>query len=187
MRRLPAKGGNRFKLFLSPIGWVGIVAGPAGLVEVLIRSDATDLQQQIICNYPEAEIVSDGICAAAVRQLHDYFGGCRHEFDLAVDLSGLPPFTRTVLETLQKVPSGRTVSYGELAVASGRPGAARAVGRAMAGNPLPIIIPCHRVIGADGALTGYSGGEGLPTKKWLLQFEKNPSGLTAGQPDEERE
>ena len=84
----------------------------------------------------------------------------------------LTPFARDVLAALQQVPAGATVSYGELAARAGHPGAARAVGRVMAGNPLPLVVPCHRVVGANGALTGYSGAAGVATKKWLLEFEK---------------
>ena len=172
MRRSPAASGNQFTYWQSPIGWIGIVAGPIGLLEILIRADATELKHLVEANYPAATLTSDGICAEAVTQLQDYFSGRRRIFDLPVDLSDVTPFTRTVLEVLRQVRSGQTVSYGQLAVSAGRPGAARAVGRAMASNPLPIIIPCHRVIGAGGALTGYSGGAGLVTKQWLLQFEE---------------
>ncbi|MCL6580960.1 MAG: methylated-DNA--[protein]-cysteine S-methyltransferase [Firmicutes bacterium] len=93
---------------------------------------------------------------------------------LPVDLEGLPGFTRRVLELLRDVPPGRTVTYSELAAAAGSPRAARAVGVVMARNPLPLIIPCHRVIGSDGGLRGFGGGstaEGLALKERLLRYE----------------
>jgi len=108
----------------------------------------------------------------AQEQLEQYFAGQRRCFHLPIDLSGLPPFTRRVLETLQAVPFGASITYGELAVRAGTPRAARAVGQAMAANPLPIIIPCHRVLAVGGRLGGYSGGGGVNTKTWLLRFEQ---------------
>jgi len=81
-----------------------------------------------------------------------------------------------VLQQLQQVPYASTVSYGELAVLAGSPHAARAVGRVMAGNPWPLIVPCHRVVASNGSLGGYSGGEGVPTKQWLLDFERRVAG-----------
>ena len=107
----------------------------------------------------------------AATQLGEYFAGGRRVFQLPCDLSGLPRFTRLVLEVLQTVPFGATVTYGELAQRAGAPRAARAVGRALAVNPLPIVIPCHRVVAANGHLGGYSGGAGPATKAWLLAFE----------------
>lgn len=81
-----------------------------------------------------------------------------------------------VLQTLQGIPFGATTSYGQLAMMAGHPGAARAVGGVMAANPFPLIIPCHRVLGAGGKLGGYSGGKGVATKKWLLAFEQGTVG-----------
>lgn len=103
------------------------------------------------------------------RQLADYFKGHLRGFDLDLDFTLTSPFQRRVLFELKKVPYGETVTYGELAANIGRPQAARAVGRALQKNPLPIIVPCHRVVGADGTLTGYAGG--LDWKKLLLDLE----------------
>jgi len=107
-------------------------------------------------------------CTAVARQLADYFAGRRQDFDLPVDPPGTP-FQRQVWAELARIPYGRTVSYGELARRVGRPAAARAVGAANGANPVPIVLPCHRVIGADGSLTGYGGG--LPIKRALLALE----------------
>lgn len=89
--------------------------------------------------------------------------------DLPVDLSALPPFRRDVLEALRRVPAREFTSYGKLAVEVGRVGAARAVGQAVATNPVPVVVPCHRVLAADGTLGGYSGG--IDRKRWLLAHE----------------
>ncbi len=105
---------------------------------------------------------------AAREQLSDYFAGKRKCFDLALKPTGTE-FQLQVLDELQKIPYGTTVSYGDVASRIGRPKAVRAVGAANGRNPLPIVIPCHRVIGASGALTGFGGG--LPTKEALLRLE----------------
>lgn len=103
------------------------------------------------------------------RQLAEYFRGGRTSFDVAVDPSSASDFDRKVWQSLQRVPAGQTVTYGELAKRSGHPGAARAVGGAMRRNPIPIVIPCHRVVGQDDSLTGF--GLGLWRKRWLLDHE----------------
>lgn len=105
-------------------------------------------------------------------QLREYLAGERRAFDLAVDLRGRTDFQRQVLEGAARIPRGRVTSYGELARRIGRPGAARAVGQALGSNPVPIVIPCHRVLGGDGSLHGYSGGGGTRTKAWLLRLEE---------------
>jgi len=103
-----------------------------------------------------------------IAQLRAYFAGDRHEFDLPLQPHGTD-FERSVWRALTKIPYGRTMSYGELARRIGHPSASRAVGLANGKNPLPIVVPCHRVIGADGSLTGYGGG--LEIKRWLLTLE----------------
>lgn len=106
----------------------------------------------------------------AVGQLREYFAGERTDFDLPLDLSGVATaFQRQVYERLLEVPYGRVTSYGALAEAVGGPELSRAVGQAVGANPIPIVIPCHRVVGADGRLTGYSGG--LAVKIALLRLE----------------
>ena len=112
--------------------------------------------------------VEGELLAATRRQVGEYFAGERKEFDLPLAPAGTP-FQRRVWEALAGVPYGATTSYRELAHALGAPGAARAVGRANALNPLVIVIPCHRVIGAHGALTGYGGG--MERKRALLELE----------------
>ena len=103
------------------------------------------------------------------RELDEYFAGRRHAFDLELDLRATPEFHRRVLEELNRVEYGHTTTYGALAAQVGAPRAARAVGTVMNRNPLPIVLPCHRVVGANGSLTGYGGG--LDRKEWLLRLE----------------
>lgn len=116
----------------------------------------------------------------AVQQLEEYFAGERRVFDLPLAMSGTD-FQKRAWEVLMTIPYGEAWSYGRVAAALGTPGAARAVGRANATNHLPIIIPCHRVIGADGSLTGFGGG--MPAKQWLLRFEGalSPGDQASGQ------
>jgi methylated-DNA-[protein]-cysteine S-methyltransferase len=111
---------------------------------------------------------SKGPVAQAIRQLKEYFAGKRVDFDLPLAPEGTE-FQRTVWQRLQEIPYGETISYGELAKRVGNPKASRAVGAANGQNPIPIVIPCHRVIGANGKLTGFGGG--LPTKEALLALE----------------
>jgi len=142
----------------SPVGELTVVAGPAGVRRIVIDG-ATPADGD-----PERD---DQIAG----QLDEYFDGDRIRFTVPVDLDGVTaPFRRRVLETLRDdVDYGETVAYGELAVMAGRPGAARAVGSAMATCPVPILIPCHRVLAAGGALGGYGGR--LEHKRVLLAIE----------------
>ena len=110
----------------------------------------------------------------AARQLGEYFDGRRTSFDLPLAMRGTP-FQLQVWAALEHIPFGETISYGELARRVGAPGAARAVGLANGRNPVPIVVPCHRVIGADGTLTGYGGG--LDRKRWLLAHESGRAEL----------
>lgn len=106
----------------------------------------------------------------AAAQLEEYFAGTRREFDIPVRLEGTP-FRTAVWERLAGLEYGTLTTYGELGLAIGRPGYGRAIGGAVGANPVPIIIGCHRVLSSSGKITGYSGGEGIPTKLWLLEHE----------------
>lgn len=149
----------------SPLGALTVVAGDAGVRRIALPGAPPDVP-------PDAVPGRDRDVA---RRLDAWFAGRRRAFaGLAVDLDATG-FARAVLETLaREVPWGETVSYGELAEMAGRPRAARAVGRVMAGNPVPFVIPCHRVIAAGGRLGGYGGtaaGDPLALKRWLLARE----------------
>jgi O-6-methylguanine DNA methyltransferase len=104
-------------------------------------------------------------------ELREYLAGRRQAFSFAIDWSSLRPFQRAVLQLVYAIPWGQTRTYQEIALQMRRPRAARAVGRANATNPMPLVVPCHRLIGSDGKLHGYGGGQGLKTKEWLLQLE----------------
>ncbi|MFV2090585.1 MAG: methylated-DNA--[protein]-cysteine S-methyltransferase [Pseudomonadales bacterium] len=108
------------------------------------------------------------------KQLEEYFAGTRHEFELAL-APDTTPFQAQVLQALQEIPYGETCTYRDVAVSVGNPKAVRAVGGANGSNPIPIVIPCHRVIGSNGSLTGFGGG--LDCKRFLLDLERRYSGL----------
>lgn len=113
-------------------------------------------------------------CAEAVqifKQMREYLDGMRKEFDIPLDWSGIHGFNQDVLRLTSQIPYGQTCTYGSISIQLGKTGSARAVGVALAHNPIPIIIPCHRVVGTDGKLHGYSGPGGIQTKAWLLQLE----------------
>lgn len=127
---------------------------------------------------PESGWIADRApFAVAIDQLEDYFAGHRTSFDLPLAPVGTP-FQRTVWQALTEIPYGKTISYGELARRIGNPQASRAVGLANGANPLPIVVPCHRIIGADGSLTGFGGG--LDIKRQLLALEREARGQRSG-------
>jgi len=129
---------------------------------------------------PSADWVRDAApFSSAVNQLGEYFAGRRRSFDLPLAPRGTE-FQLIVWAALTRIPYGETLSYGELARRIGRPHASRAVGLANGANPLPIVVPCHRVIGADGSLTGFGGG--LDTKRTLLALERSQAGARSGEP-----
>ena len=124
---------------------------------------------------PEPDwIFNEAPFAEAMRQLDEYFDGKRRDFDLPLKLDGTE-FQLLVLDELQKIPYGETTSYGDIAKRIGRPKASRAVGAANGRNPIPIVVPCHRVIGSHGDLTGFGGG--LDTKEALLRLEAENTSL----------
>jgi methylated-DNA-[protein]-cysteine S-methyltransferase len=118
------------------------------------------------------ETDGSGRADGAVRQVGEYLAGERRAFDLAIDWSGMGAFQRAALEQVIAVPYGQTATYGEIARRIGKPGAGRAVGRANATNPVPLVIPCHRLVGTDGKLHGYGAPGGIETKRWLLELER---------------
>lgn len=147
----------------SPIGTLLLAADAEGLQQILFSTDGRQAR-------PDSAWQEDASALAeVVRQLRAYFAGELETFDLSVAPQGTP-FQQRVWSELQKIPYGETISYGELARRIGNPKASRAVGLANGSNPISIVIPCHRVIGSDGKLTGYGGG--LPIKEKLLALEK---------------
>jgi methylated-DNA-[protein]-cysteine S-methyltransferase len=154
---------NAFSYFESPIGRLLLTSDGTALTGLYMepsrKAQSTDGSTLDVAVAP---------LAAAVRQLTEYFAGTRREFDLPLRFQGTVFQTR-VWRELTEIPYGQTWSYGELARRIDNPSASRAVGLANGRNPISILVPCHRVIGADGSLTGYGGG--LERKRWLLAHE----------------
>ena len=153
----------------SPLGPLTLVASNGALAGLYMNGRAPDAVAAAGAAEGADEGADAAVLAAAARQLDEYFDGQRQAFDLTVELAGTP-FQRRVWEALRGIGYGETVSYGELAGQLGQPTAARAVGLANGRNPVSIIVPCHRVVGADGSLTGYGGG--LDNKQHLLELER---------------
>lgn len=159
-----------YKTMESPVGKLKLVASDEGLVAVLWQNDRPSRVRV-------GELVEDNrhpILLKAERQLREYFDGKRKEFEIPLDMRGTT-FQKNVWEALLAIPFGETRSYGQLAKQLGNPNATRAVGAANGRNPLSIIVPCHRVIGSTGNLTGFGGG--ITTKEHLLNLEEKGSNL----------
>jgi len=158
----------------TPIGELTVLASRAGVREIVLPGSSVPPCAD--GSRPCADPAARAICDDALAQLGEYFAGRRTRFDVALDLHGTP-FQLLAWRTLTSIPFGRTVGYAEQARMMGRDGAARATGGANGRNPVPIIVPCHRVVGADGSLTGYAarslGEAGLAMKASLLAHESS--------------
>lgn len=154
----------------TPIGPLLLAATAEGLVRVAFDLEGHDAVLETLAGRVSPRILhAPARLDVAARQLDEYFAGRRRRFDLAVDLQLASPFRRVVLEHLRTIGYGRTESYAAVAAASGSPAAVRAVGTACATNPLPVVVPCHRVVRSDGTLGGYLAG--LDVKRALLALE----------------
>src|SRR5829696_8022147 len=161
---------TRFTYLDTPFACLLLVGRPGALTGLYVADhDAAPVPQPGWVEHPTTFV-------DVRRQLEEYFDGTRSTFDVPLELSGTP-FQLTVWCALQSIPHGRTIGYGELARRIGRPTASRAVGAANGRNPISIIVPCHRVIGADGELTGY--GWGTERKAWLLEHERAAQAIAA--------
>lgn len=147
----------------SPIGRIELTGDGTAVTSLVIERDGRLPRD----GEPES---SDAVLDRAAAQLTEYFAGQRTSFDVPVSLRGTE-FQRAVWHELSHLEFGQVASYGELGLATGRPTAGRAVGGAVGANPVPIIVPCHRVLASNARITGYSGGNGIPTKIWLLDHE----------------
>ena len=145
----------------SPLGVLTLSATHDALIGLTIGSRVDPVEEE----KPDHPLL-----ALAVTQLREYFGGSRSDFDLPVIVAGTP-FQEKIWSALQKIPYGQSMGYQELGLAAGVGKAPRAVGGAVGANPVPLIIPCHRVLASNKRITGYSGGEGIPTKVALLDLE----------------
>jgi methylated-DNA-[protein]-cysteine S-methyltransferase len=156
----------------TPVGGLLVAVTERGLCRISFDPEPERETEQLARAFGARVLRSRKPLDPVKRELDQYFEGERHEFDLAVDLRGRSEFTRQVLEQLAQVPYGEVTTYGSLAARSGRPRAARAVGTIMNRNPIPIVLPCHRVVGSTGSLVGYGGG--LERKRLLLDLEHAP-------------
>lgn len=148
----------------TPVGDLRLAASERGLVAVEWVGSQPDFDSYLRPTDGEA-------VAHYLHELREYLEGKRREFSFSIDWSIFRPFQKEALQRVFQIPYGETRTYSDIALEINRPFAYRAVGRANATNPMPIVIPCHRLIGTDGKLHGYGGGEGLKTKEWLLKME----------------
>lgn len=156
---------------VSAIGPLLVAVSNKGVVAIEFGDDEDDFVRHIEARFSVMAIRSMDQVREAMRQILQYLSGNRRLFDLEIDLSRSTDFERQVLEAAVAIPPGYVASYGEIAQRVGKPRGARAVGQAVARNPIPIVVPCHRVVGSDGSLTGYSGAGGIETKAHLLRLE----------------
>lgn len=147
----------------SPLGRLELLARGGKIVSIEIEKRGR------LSNDGEPD-KSSPVLDKARKQLAEYFAGKRKSFQIPVSLEGTD-FQKSVWNAVNDIPFGKVLSYGEVGHETGRPTAGRAVGGAVGANPVPIIIPCHRVLASDGRITGYSGGNGIETKAWLLDHE----------------
>jgi methylated-DNA-[protein]-cysteine S-methyltransferase len=159
---------TRWTTYESPLGPLTLRGGASGLTALHFPGDGGPLAE---------DDRAPGLFADAMRQLDEYFAGDRRQFELELDLGGTPS-QRSVWRALMAIPHGTTISYSALARALGRPAGVRAVAAAVGRTPVPIIVPCHRVVAVDGALTGYRGG--LARKRALLDLERHAARQPAG-------
>jgi len=158
------------KLYSSTLGWGGLAFRVISSLDGLRGIELAPIPAEKVAQKLRARILpDDGPNEEVLDQLHRYFRGELRAFSLAMDVRGTP-FQRSVWAAVSEIPYGETVSYSELAASIARPKALRAVGQAVAANPTPIVVPCHRVIGKSGRLVGFSGG--LPLKERLLMLEQ---------------
>jgi methylated-DNA-[protein]-cysteine S-methyltransferase len=158
-----------YDLVDTPIGKLLVATTERGLCRIAYDAEPDREVERLARAFGVRVLRSAKPIDPARRELDEYFDGKRRTFDLPIDVASLAEFNRRVLGELARVPYGEVVTYGELAARAERPRAARAVGTVMNRNPIPIVLPCHRVIGANGNLTGYGGG--LDRKEKLLRLE----------------
>ncbi len=151
-----------FTSFTSPIGIISIVGSLAGISRVSLA----DLSMELQASGPLSSILLEGR-----QQILQFLESDRKAFDLLLDWESVYNFQKDVLQLTLNIPFGEVRTYGQIAALLHKPRAARAVGAALARNPMPILIPCHRVVSSNGHLTGYLGSKGISTKQWLLERE----------------
>jgi methylated-DNA-[protein]-cysteine S-methyltransferase len=156
--------------FDADVGRLSVLATARGVVQVALPGQSAPRAASSKGTPPDP--AAEAVARRARDEILQYLSGRRRKFTVAADLAGVPPFHAKVLRACRRIPYGRTVTYGQLAAQVGRPRGARAVGQAMARNPVPLLVPCHRVVGGSG-LGGYGGG--LDLKRRLLALEGSPA------------
>ena len=155
----------------TPLGDLRVAVSALGLVAVEWADSQPELDDYLFRLKGSVE-QNQKMIQPYAKELAEYLKGKRRNFTFAIDWSTLKPFQLKALKAVYAIPYGETQTYADIAMQIGHPNAYRAVGSANATNPTPLVIPCHRVIGRDGKLHGYGGGDGLPTKEWLLKLER---------------
>jgi methylated-DNA-[protein]-cysteine S-methyltransferase len=155
----------------TPLGDIWLAVTERGLAAVEIQSEREAFIRELKRRGFEDVIEDPQQVEQAAQQVSEYLEGKRRDFDLPIDWTGMGGFQQTALRLVWAVPYGQVATYGEIARQLGKPQAGRAVGRANATNPMPLVIPCHRLVGADGKLHGYGAPGGIETKAWLLKLE----------------
>jgi methylated-DNA-[protein]-cysteine S-methyltransferase len=166
-------GGLRYTVADVGAGWVGLLGSGSGLLKVTLPQASAEEAERLLGDRLRGAARSDGSFSDLVERLRSYFAGQRVAFDDELDLAAATPFQGEVWRLARLIPYGQTRSYRWLAERLAKAGAGRAVGQALARNPLPIVVPCHRVVAQDGKLGGYSGG--LDRKRFLLRLESAAS------------
>ena len=159
--------------FDTNLGWFGLARSAQGIcASVLFRTNREEIMETLLVGWPSGMLANEVSMADVVQRVRDFTDGHRVSFDgLQYDLGACTAFGRCVYEYVRTVEWGETVSYGDVARAVNRPFAARAVGQTMSRNPLPLFVPCHRVISADGSIGGFGGGNSVALKRKMLALE----------------
>ena len=168
----------QYAIFDTAWGVFGFVAQDQRLVATFLPRARREIIAAIRASWAEA-VETQHSLPRFQRDIVAYFEGKPVHFSVDIDVSAMPPFHRLALEACRRIPYGRTASYGDLARAAGKPSAARAVGGAMAHNPLPLVVPCHRVLRSDGSIGGFSSPRGVAEKLRLLRLENASLDLPA--------
>jgi methylated-DNA-[protein]-cysteine S-methyltransferase len=162
----------KYTIFSTAWGYFGLAAGKKGVIRTILPCPNRKTAEKCLLARLDNPQFNKNLLKPLQKQIIAYFAGKSAGFDAHLLADGLTPFARKVLIACSKIPSGKTVSYSQLAGMIGKPRASRAVGSALAKNPIPLIIPCHRVIHSDGSLGNFSAPGGTATKKMLLELEK---------------
>jgi methylated-DNA-[protein]-cysteine S-methyltransferase len=162
-----------YTIFNTPLGWMGLLGSAAGVSRVILPQ-ATDVKAVILAlDNVIGAVPSSSFFKALIKRFQEYFTGKQVHFRDKLDFGDATDFQKDVWEATKKIPYGKTHTYAWVAAQVGKPQAVRAVGQALGRNPVPIIVPCHRVTNTGGGLGGFSGTGGLKTKQYLLRLENN--------------